>query len=124
MLKSGANVNYRFASLNTSALMTTAFHGHVDILEILLSAGADVKAVDLQQSTALGYAFGGRLYIVDSLVAELLHYRHTYMRTQSRRQICMLMSIHIHMQTYAHHIRTQPTCSHTRTHTRTHTHIL
>lgn len=59
MLKSGADVNYRFASLNTTALMTTSFHGHVDILQTLLNAGADVKATDLQQSTALGYAFGG-----------------------------------------------------------------
>jgi ankyrin repeat protein len=59
MLKSGADVNFRFSSLNTTALMTTSFHGHVDILQMLLDAGADVTALDLQKSTALGYAFGG-----------------------------------------------------------------
>jgi hypothetical protein len=59
MLQNGADVNFRFASLNSTALMTAAFHGNVGILRMLLSAGANVKAYDLQQSTALGYAFGG-----------------------------------------------------------------
>ena len=54
-------MNDAFANLKTTALMTACFHGHAEIVEILLRNAADVQAVDLQGSTALGYAFGGRL---------------------------------------------------------------
>ena len=40
--------------------MTSSFHGHVDIVHLLLERGADVRMIDTQQSTALGYAFGGK----------------------------------------------------------------
>lgn len=59
LLNNGADVNAPFASLNTTALMTSAFHGHVEIVRLLLGRGADVHLLDLQSSTALGYAFGG-----------------------------------------------------------------
>ena len=39
--------------------MTSSYHGHLDVVKLLLDSGADPGAVDLQQSTALGYAFGG-----------------------------------------------------------------
>jgi len=55
----GANVNETFGSLNTTVLMTSSFHGHSNIVLHLLKKGADVKLVDSQGSTALGYAFGG-----------------------------------------------------------------
>ena len=60
LLSNGADVNATFASLNTTALMTSAFHGHVDVVRLLLDSGANVRALDRQQSTALGYCFGGR----------------------------------------------------------------
>ena len=60
LLDYGTDVNTTFATLNTSALMTSSYHGHIDIVRELLDRGADVKAVDLQQSTALGYAFGDK----------------------------------------------------------------
>lgn len=59
LLECGADVNVPFAALNTTALMTSSYHGHVDVVKLLLDHGAEVHAVDLQQSTALGYAFGG-----------------------------------------------------------------
>ena len=59
LLNNGAEVDATFATLNTTALMTSAFHGHTDIVRLLLSRGADVTILDMQQSTALGYAFGG-----------------------------------------------------------------
>lgn len=52
-------MNVPFAALNTTALMTSSYHGHTDVVRLLLENKADVHAVDLQQSTALGYAFGG-----------------------------------------------------------------
>ena len=57
----GADVNATFAALNTTALMTSSFHGHVDVVRLLLQRGADVSAHDTQLSTALGYAFGGEI---------------------------------------------------------------
>lgn len=60
LLDSGADVNSTFAALNTTALMTSSFHGHVDIVRLLLERGADVRMLDTQQSTALGYSFGGK----------------------------------------------------------------
>ena len=59
LLENGANPNATFATLNTTSLMTAAFHGHTEVVKLLLDYGADVCAIDLQQSTALGYAFGG-----------------------------------------------------------------
>ena len=53
-------MNVPFAALNTTALMTSSYHGHTDVVKVLLEQGANVHAVDLQQSTALGYAFGGK----------------------------------------------------------------
>lgn len=55
-----ADVNDTFASLKTTALMTSSFHGHSEIVRALLKKGANVRAIDLQGSTALGYAFGGK----------------------------------------------------------------
>ena len=59
MLSHGALVNMPFATLNTTSLMTASFHGHTEVVKLLLDAGAEVSAVDLQQSTSLGYCFGG-----------------------------------------------------------------
>ena len=59
LLDHGADVNSTFATLNTTALMTSSFHGHVEVVRLLLQYGSDVRMCDLQQSTALGYAFGG-----------------------------------------------------------------
>ena len=59
LIQNGADVNTPFAALNTTALMTSSYHGHVDVVRLLLENGADVQMVDLQQSTALGYSFGG-----------------------------------------------------------------
>jgi len=64
LLDYGAEVNATFASLETTALMTSSFHGHSQIVRALLDHGASAKAVDTQGSTALGYAFGGiQLYV-------------------------------------------------------------
>ena len=59
LLEHGADANATFATLSTTALMTAAFHGHTEVVRLLLDYGAEVRMVDLQQSTALGYAFGG-----------------------------------------------------------------
>ena len=59
LLENGADVNSTFASLNTTALMTSCYHGHVDVVKLLIKFGGNVNALDSQQSTALGYAFGG-----------------------------------------------------------------
>jgi len=59
LLDYGAEVNSTFATLETTALMTSSFHGHAQIVRTLLDHGASAKAVDSQGSTALGYAFGG-----------------------------------------------------------------
>ena len=60
LIENGANVNLPYAMLNTTPLMTAAHHGNADIVKLLLERGANVNAVDLQQSTCLGYAFGGK----------------------------------------------------------------
>jgi len=59
LLRNKGDVNATFANLRTTALMTSAFHGHTEIVDTLLKHGANAKAVDLQGSTALGYCFGG-----------------------------------------------------------------
>ena len=59
LLDYGAEVNATFATLETTALMTSSFHGHSEIVRTLLDHGASAKSVDTQGSTALGYAFGG-----------------------------------------------------------------
>jgi len=59
LLDYGAEVNSTFATLETTALMTSSFHGHAQIVRTLLDHGASAKTVDSQGSTALGYAFGG-----------------------------------------------------------------
>ena len=63
LLDYGAEVNATFAALQTTALMTSSFHGNVNIVRTLLDHGANAKAVDMQGSTALGYAFGGLLIV-------------------------------------------------------------
>ena len=60
----GANADFPFAALDTTALMTSAFHGNYEATQLLLGRGADIDAVDKQMSTALGYAFGGRVLCV------------------------------------------------------------
>ena len=64
LLDYGAEVNATFATLETTALMTSSFHGHSQIVRMLLDHGANAKAVDTQGSTALGYAFGGSVNIL------------------------------------------------------------
>ena len=59
LIAHGADINGTFGSLNTTVLMTSSFHGYSHIVHHLLVEGADVKLVDNQGSTALGYAFGG-----------------------------------------------------------------
>ena len=53
-------MNKPFATLSTTALMTSSYHGNIDVVKQLLDNGADPTVIDLQQSTALGYAFGGQ----------------------------------------------------------------
>ena len=55
----GAHVDFPFAALQTTALMTSAFHGNIEAVTLLLTNHANVRALDMQKSTALGYAFGG-----------------------------------------------------------------
>jgi len=66
------DVNDTFAALKTTALMTSSFHGHAEIVRLLLKKGADVRIVDLQGSTALGYAFGGTrdIGVISQLIRE------------------------------------------------------
>ena len=52
--------------------MTSSYHGHVDVVRVLLEKEANVHTVDLQQSTALGYAFGGKLQFILALVLALI----------------------------------------------------
>ena len=59
LLEYHADVNDTFAGLQTTALMTSSFHGHADVVRVLLDHGASPKTVDVQGSTALGYCFGG-----------------------------------------------------------------
>ena len=61
LMECGADVNMPYSSLNTTPLMTSAYHGHYDIIRFLLQGGADVHAEDIQGSNAIGYAFGGKL---------------------------------------------------------------
>jgi len=64
LLTHGAKVNGRFTELRTSALMTSSYHGHAEVVRELLSRGARVQAVDKQGSTALSYAFGGQRSVI------------------------------------------------------------
>jgi len=64
-------VNGRFTELRTTALMTSSFHGHSQVVRELLRRGARVQSVDKQGSTALSYAFGGRS---QSVLQVLLYY--------------------------------------------------
>ena len=59
LLDHGAHVDFPFAALQTTALMTSAFHGNIEAVTLLLKNQANVRALDMQKSTALGYAFGG-----------------------------------------------------------------
>ena len=60
LLDHGAHVDFPFAALQTTALMTSAFHGNIEAVTLLLKNQANVRALDMQKSTALGYAFGGK----------------------------------------------------------------
>ena len=55
-LGKGANPNARDPGNGTTALILAAFLGRVDIAKMLLSAGADLKAVNNDGSTALSVA--------------------------------------------------------------------
>lgn len=70
LLKNGASVDATFASLKTTALMTSSFHGHPDVVRVLLAAGSDARRTDVQHSTALGYCFGGsrQQQVVEQLI--------------------------------------------------------
>jgi len=73
LLDYGAEVNATFATLETTALMTSSFHGHAQIVRMLLDHGASAKAVDTQGSTALGYAFGG-IVLIDRFSCGFMSY--------------------------------------------------
>ena len=82
LLDYGAEVNATFATLETTALMTSSFHGHSQIVRTLLDHGASAKAVDSQGSTALGYAFGG--------TASYIGYIHITRSVDCRRTVLQL----------------------------------
>lgn len=46
--------------------MTSSFHGHSEIVRLLIKKQANVNAIDVQGSTALGYAFGGEFLFNDN----------------------------------------------------------
>jgi ankyrin repeat protein len=52
----GANVNVQGSLEGFTALMTAAAEGHVEIVEILLAAGADRDLKDKDGDTALSFA--------------------------------------------------------------------
>lgn len=60
LLDNNADINLPYAQNNTTALMTSAYHGHLDIIKLLLQYGADIQAEDILKSNAMGYAFGGK----------------------------------------------------------------
>jgi len=59
LLDHGAEVNATFQMLETTALMTSSFHGHARIVRMLLHHGASAQAVDREGSTVLEYALEG-----------------------------------------------------------------
>ncbi|CAD5120854.1 DgyrCDS9406 [Dimorphilus gyrociliatus] len=72
LLDYGAEYDFPFAQLKTTALMTAAYHGYTDIVRTFLRAGSNIHAVDLQDSSALGYALGGsrNFEVIQMLIRE------------------------------------------------------
>jgi len=71
LLKQKAKVDARDAH-GRSALHEAAFAGHLEIVEALLNAGADPAAIDrLARTPVLEAARGGRLAVLDRLLAQL-----------------------------------------------------
>lgn len=72
LLENGAEHDFKFAQLKTTALMTAAYHGHGEIVRMLLRAGSNIHELDLQDSSALGYALGGsrNFEVIQMLIRE------------------------------------------------------
>ncbi|MFC5570343.1 ankyrin repeat domain-containing protein [Lysobacter yangpyeongensis] len=71
LLKHKARVDARDAH-GRSALHEAAFAGHVEIVEVLLAAGADAAATDrLARTPVLEAARGGRLAVLERLLTQL-----------------------------------------------------
>ncbi|MBX9400720.1 ankyrin repeat domain-containing protein [Lysobacter sp. BMK333-48F3] len=71
LLKHKARIDARDAQ-RRSALHVAAFAGHLDIVTALLAAGADARAIDLQQRTPLlEAARGGRPAVLERLLEHL-----------------------------------------------------
>ncbi|MCA9500732.1 MAG: ankyrin repeat domain-containing protein [Nitrospira sp.] len=69
LLQEGIDVNSTFPIVQTRPLMVAAAFGHVDTVQVLLDAGADVNSKDLTGWTPLhAAAFKGNLEIVRLLL--------------------------------------------------------
>ena len=53
LIAQGHDVNVRFPLVGTGPLIVAAGHGHVDMVRVLLDAGADINAADASGWTAL-----------------------------------------------------------------------
>jgi ankyrin repeat protein len=81
LIAEGANVNFATYSEFYTALMIASYHGHADIVRILLEHGANVNAEDDYNATAITRAAeSGYLEIVRLLVA---HGANTSIREES-----------------------------------------
>lgn len=69
LLNDGADVNYKIFDTGTTPLIAAARKGHLAVAKRLLTAGADINAIDDGVGTALYWAaFEGRLEMVKFLL--------------------------------------------------------
>jgi ankyrin repeat protein len=69
LLEAGSDPNLK-SRVETTPLQVAAFHGPIEVLDLLLSKGADVNAVGFQGSTALHWAVDGRNEAAAKLLIE------------------------------------------------------
>jgi ankyrin repeat protein len=71
VLSQGAAVDYKLPDNGTTALIAAARNGHLAVVEILLTSGADINEIDHDVGTALYWAaFNGQVNTMKFLIAK------------------------------------------------------